>query len=133
MEEKWIAWNPATIPEGQYELIRLEQSWDGVKLTFDDEKYRVVVTYHDNLLSFRSCDEGDRWRTVAEVLSRNDGKFFKNKLLFKVENSNYKKWFQSESYDKWDESEYEHHAFVTVNDIIDVLAFSEPVVKVEKI
>ena len=133
MDEKWTAWNPVEIPEGKYELIRLEQNWDGLQLVFDDERYKVEVTYKEKFLAFRSCDEGDRWKTVSTVLADNDGKFFKNKLLFKVENSEYKKWFQSENYAKWDESDYEHHAFVTANDIIDVLAFGEPTVKVEKI
>lgn len=103
------------------------------KLVFDDEKIRIEVFYKEELLAFRSCDEGNRWKTVDSVLGMKGKEFFKNKLFFKVENSNSKKWYSQETFNTSKENEFEHYAFVTMNDIIDVLALHEPTIRVTKI
>lgn len=131
MKEEWIEWT-TTIPEGKYELISLCQDWDGLKLVFDDEIYKVEVIYTEGFLTVRSCDEGDRWKTIDAVLAEKGGKFFKNKLFFKVYNSEYKKWYTEESFSVRKDQEFEHHAYVTANDIVDVLALCDPKVEVTK-
>lgn len=133
MKEKWMEWTPTIIPEGKYELISLHQDWDGLKLIFDDEIHRVVVMYTEGFLAVRSCDEGDRWKTVDAVLAENGGEFFKKKLFFKVYNSEYKKWYIDESFAVRNDNEFEHHSYVTANDIVDILALCDPKVEVTKI
>ena len=133
MKEKWSIWNPVILPEGKFELISLEQNWSGVKLVFDNEKNKIEICYKEEFLAFRSCDESDRWKTIDSVLEEKGGHFFKNKLFFKVENSNFKKWFIQEKFNVINENEFEHHAFVAMNDIIDVLALHEPIIQVTKI
>lgn len=129
--EKWILWNPVSIPLGEYELIKVLQDYDGLKLLFDDEKILIEVIFKNELLAFRSCDEGDRWKTVDSVLSEYGSDFFKGKLFFKVENSEFKEWFEKETFGINNKSEFTHYAFVTPNDIVDVLAFGDPVINVE--
>lgn len=82
------------------------------KLVFDDEKIRIEVFYKEELLAFRSCDEGNRWKTVDSVLGMKGKEFFKNKLFFKVENSNSKKWYSQETFNTSKENEFEHYATV---------------------
>lgn len=130
MDEKWNIWKPISIPNGKYELMSLQLDGDGLKLIFDDENIKVVVCYKETYLSFRCCDEGDRWKTVDNVLSKEGGSFFKDKLFFKIENSEYKKWFMDETFGIWSEDDFEHHAYVTANDIVDVLAGREPEISV---
>ena len=133
MEEIWNYWMPINIPDGQYELIELCQTFDGVKLVFDNEILLITVHYKDELLSFRYCDEGDRWNTVDKVLASKGKYFFKNKLTFIVENSDFKNWYALETFNKWLPSEFEHHSFVTANDIIDVLALHSPTISIEEL
>ena len=125
MKEKWTIWN-TNIPDGQYELIRLQQDWDGLYMLFDDEKKSIEVRFKEGFLALRSCDESDRWKTIGDVLSENGGKFFVDKLIFEVENSEFKEWFIRENMtDKYGEN-IKHYAFVTVNDVIDILALGIP-------
>lgn len=134
MKEKWNKWIPENnIPDGEYELISLQQNWDNVKLVFDDEKYNVEVIYNEEILAFRSCDEGDRWNTIDKVLGDYGKEFLKGWLFYKVENSDFKKWFVNETLGVRKESEFEHHVFVTANDVVDVLALKEPMVKICKL
>ncbi len=133
MKENWSVWESTNIPKGKYELISLEQNWNAVKLIFDDEKTKVEVTYKEEILAFRSCDESDRWKTIDTVLAEKGRYFFRNKLLFKVENSEFKQWYIQENFNTRNEAEFEHHVFVAMNDIIDVLALHEPVIKITPI
>lgn len=112
-------------------MIKVQQDYDGLKLLFDDEKILIEVIFKNELLAFRSCDEGDRWKTVDSVLSEYGSDFFKGKLFFKVENSEFKEWFEKETFGVNNKSEFTHYAFVTPNDIFDVLAFGDPVINVE--
>lgn len=130
VKEKWSIWMPDIIPVGDYELTELCQNRNGLKLIFDNELIRVKVTYEAEILAFRSCDEGDRWRTIDSVLGINGGDFFKGRLLFKVDNSEFKNWFIQENFAMREECEFEHHAFITANDVIDVLALHEPQINV---
>lgn len=129
MKEEWSIWTPSVIPVGNYELIKLQQDWNGMGLVFEDDNIRVEISYKEELLAFRSCDEGDRWRTVDEILREKGYDFLKNKLLFKVESSEFKEWYVKEGYHVRNMNEFEHHAFVTGNDIVDVLALTTPKIK----
>ena len=128
--ERWILWNTVSIPTGQYELIKVQYDCEGLKLLFDDEKILIEVTYGNEVLAFRCCDEGDRWKTVDSVLSKYGADFFKGKLFFKVENSEFKEWFEKEKFGILTKHEFIHYAFVTQNDIVDVLALNDPVIKI---
>ena len=75
----------------------------------------------------------DRWKTVDRVLSEKGGDFFKGKLFFKVENSEFIKWFEEEKFGITDTCGLTHYAFITRNDIIDVLAVCEPEIKVKQL
>jgi len=130
MEEQWYQCNPVAFPEGRYELIELTQTFDGLKLVFDDGKSSITVEYKDELLAFRSCDESDRWRTISDVLATHEKGFLPYKLMFKVENSDFKKWFVRECFGIREMDEFEHHCFVTPNDIVDVLAVHEPEIQI---
>lgn len=133
MEEKWTKWASNPIPNGNYELMEICQNWDGLRLVFCNNKRRIVVVYKEEILAFRSCDEGDRWKTVDEVLAMNGKEFFKDNLFFRVNNSEFKKWFCQENFGVREESEFDHHAFVTANDIVDVLALHVPEIKIESL
>lgn len=48
-------------------------------------------------------------------------------------NSEYKKWYIDESFAVRNDNEFEHHSYVTANDIVDILALCDPKVEVTKI
>lgn len=109
-----------------YELKSLVQDQEGLTLIFLGRKTEVTIVYHEELLSFRSCDESDRWRTVDNVLADHGKHFFRNWLTYRVCESSYASWFAHETFDSTSVDEILHLAFVTPNDIIDVLSLREP-------
>lgn len=121
----------SNIPEGEYELVKLQQDRNGLQLVFESYVNNVEIIYQEELLALRSCDEGDRWKFVDSILMDKGRYYFKNKLAFIIEeDSEFKQWFIQESYQTRRENEFQHYMFVTRNDIIDVLALHEPVIKI---
>ena len=129
--EQWERWNSRELVADDYELKSLVQDWEGLTLVFLGRKTEVTIVYHEQLLSFRSCDEGDRvenpstqyWRITA-------GTFSGAGWLYKVSESDYASWFSRETFGSTAVDKILHLAFVTANDIIDVLSLREPSVTI---
>ena len=96
------------------------------RLFFAGLETEVTIVYRKQILSFRSCDESDRWKTVSDVLAGHGKDFFRNWLAYRVTASDYASWFARETFDSTTADEILHLAFVTANDAIDVLSLEEP-------
>ena len=131
--EQWERWNSPELVADDYELKSLVQDWEGLTLVFLGRKTEVTIVYHEQLLSFRSCDEGDRWKTVDTVLADHGGHFFRGWLAYKVSESDYASWFSRETFGSTAVDKILHLSFVTANDIIDVLSLREPAVTISSI
>ena len=128
--ERWERWNNHELAADDYELKSLVQSREGLTLVFLGRKTEVTIVYREQLLSFCSCDESDRWKTVDTVLADHGKHFFRGWLAYKVSESSYAGWFAQETFDVTTVDEILHLAFVTANDIIDVLSLREPCVTI---
>lgn len=124
--EIWEKWNNNELVADDYELKNLVQDSEGLKLAFLGRKTEITIVYNEQILSFRSCDESDRWRTVDNVLADHDKNFFRNWLVYRVNESSYARWFANETFNITTVDEILHLSFVTPNDIIDVLSLREP-------
>ena len=67
--ETWEKWCNKELVADDYELKNLVQNRDGLTLVFLGRKTEVTITYKEQIVSFRSCDESDRWKTVDTVLA----------------------------------------------------------------
>ena len=88
--ETWEKWSNNELVADDYELKSLVQDQEGLTLIFLGRKTEVTIVYHEQLLSFRSCDESDRWRTVDNVLADHGKHFFRNWLTYRVCESGYR-------------------------------------------
>lgn len=131
--ERWERWNSPELVADDYELKNLVQDWEGLTLVFLGQKTEVTIVYREQLLSFSSCDESDRWKTIDTVLADHGKTFFRGWLAYKVSESNYANWFAQETFDSTTVNEILHLAFVTANDIIDVLSLREPCITISYI
>jgi len=128
--EEWEKWIPDHLQSDDYELREITQTKDSVQICFVGDRLLVTVIYEAEFLCMRSSDESDRWKTVDAVLHQKGGTFFKCWLTYKVYHSNFIKWFNEENYGAYSPDEVMHCAFVTPNDIVEVLSLSEPKVEV---
>ena len=78
----------------------------------------------------RSCDESDRWETVARMLHENGKGFFNGWLAYQVSDSEYIEWLTKESVGVIEPERVRHLVFVAGNDIVDVLSLDYPTVTV---
>lgn len=131
MAEKWRPCFEQSVPSGRYELLRVCEDKNGLELLFCDERKHIRVTYPSQYLAYRCCDEADRWKGLSEVLLENGEDYFRKNLISVVGPSELKKWFMRETSFGYREEQIQHHAFVTQNDVVDVLALGLPLVAVE--
>jgi hypothetical protein len=130
MDEKWFACKKFNIPNGRYELLSICEAESGLQIIFCDTKRHVKVFYPTQYLAYRKCDESDCWKRLAQVLTKNRECYFKENLFSIVENSEFKQWFIDGSSFNYNEEQLQHHAFVTPNEVVDVLALDFPSVDI---
>ena len=134
MQENWIKWNPANIPEGEFIVTDYVQNKDGTKIILTDENNTVEVLFDGITPIIRYSVEGIRMRTWGEVQRKyNDKFFFRNWFLYKIINSELSKWAEEESCGFYVSNQLIHYCIVTSEEIIDILSSFEPIIVVKKI
>lgn len=132
MQENWIKWNPAEVPEGEFIATDYTQNIDGTKIVLEDGNRIVEIIFDGITPIVRSSVEGIRMRTWGEVQKKyNDKLFFRKWFLYKVENSKLSKWAEEESCGFYCSEQLTHYSIVTGEEIIDILSTFEPVIFVK--
>lgn len=128
--ENWLKIYQDSAPGGQYIVTSFLQDTEGVKIVLDDERYVVEVIFDGVPLLIRSSPEGLRMRTWGEVQLRYQDKFFfRNWFFYKVESSELLEWAMEESCGFYSEVRLTHYCIVTSEEVIDILASFEPLIK----
>jgi hypothetical protein len=130
--EQWKKWEPINgIPTRIYKYSLIDNE-NGIVITFDNETNdtKLIITFDSILLSYRNTDEGALIETWKYLDENNGTNFYSQWPLFKIENSKYLKWFLSESSGIYQSRTVEHYAFLTPNDVIEVLSTSAPTINI---
>lgn len=131
MQEDWIALKQYNIPEGKFIVTSFVQDLEGTKLVLDDEMVTVEVFFDGIPVLVRNAVENVRMRTWSEVQLKYQNKsIFKSTFFFEVKNSKLTEWAVEESCGFYDVDQIRHYCIVTCEEVIDVLATFEPIVKV---
>lgn len=100
----------------------LTDSGDGFRIkVYSTEMHKQIIDiYFSRVYAFRSLDEGDRLKLWNDIeLSDRD-------FIFTVENSEFLKYFNEQSYETHDSEELKHYFIVTTDDCIDVISSENP-------
>lgn len=131
MKEEWVKLKQYNIPEGQFIVNNFTQDLEGTKIVLDDEKNTVEVFFDGIPVLVRSAVANIRMRTWSEVqLKYHDKLMFRNTFFFEVKNSKLVQWSNEEGCGFYEENQLRHYCIVTSEEVIDVLATFEPVVRV---
>jgi len=134
MQEEWVKIGVDLIPKGRFIVTSLVQDADGVKIALDDEKTSVEIFFDGIPSMLRSSTEGIRMRTWGEVQTKyKDKSFFRNWFLFMVRKSSLTKWVTEESCNYYDTVELRHFCIVTSEELIDIIASFDPVIRVSEL
>ncbi len=115
-------------PKDEYELDEIVQNDSGLSIKFNGVDHSIIVNYEYKWIWFSSSDESDRWRTLSDYFSKEPHK--DTELFYVVEESELKRWIINEKNGIWNDDELEHHVFVTINDVIEVVSLSRPCVEI---
>ena len=115
--------------KADYAKIYDDENGLHIILVFENEM-QIEFLFESSALSYTVCDEGRRLKTIDFILKQYGEAFFEGGPVYMVFNSRYMNWFHEESYGIISEYAVSHYAFITSNDIIDVLTAYAPVVRV---
>lgn len=92
-------------------------------MTGEDNSLPSLIINFDSIISYRNTDESYLLKTL------NERENFSKWPLFKIKNSQYLVWFHEQTYDIYKKQlpEIIHYAFITPNDVVDVLAHHTPI------
>lgn len=123
-KDKWHKWIPIEdLPKSIY-LHSLTDNNNGLTLIFEneDETIKIIVNFESSAISYRNTDETGLLSTIKHWHDNYDKYFFKWPF-HKSQNSSYIRWLEDE---RGYIDEIEHYAFITPNDIIEVLSIAPP-------
>ncbi|MGX7418092.1 hypothetical protein ACWOFR_04725 [Carnobacterium gallinarum] len=133
MNETWNKWYKEDIPDGPYELNKIIYDSEGLTLELINKKHKITAVFKDHVISFRTSDEGDRWKTIDEIIGTHEENIFENNLFYTVNNSKFSEWIEHDSFGSRSKSSFTHFVILTHNDITDVLTVGEPLVSIKEL
>ncbi|WP_346353373.1 hypothetical protein [Azotosporobacter soli] len=129
--EMWNKWEPINDTPIKLFGCRTIDDKDGLTLFFVNEMWqkKLKISFEEGVLAFRVTDEGKRLKLI-DFLDETYGKaFYTEWMLFKVTQSDYIEWFNEQTFSIYETFNIVHYAFLTGNEIIEVLATAEPIVE----
>ncbi|CAD5903199.1 hypothetical protein [Carnobacterium maltaromaticum] len=131
MDSKIVGeWNPVQVPKESYELEAINYDNKGLLIRLESIQTIVTIHFPGVIEGFRTTDEGNRWKTVSEILSTHNKGIFAGRILFKVSESDFSKWIESESFNFIQKDDVTHYLIVTSNDLTDILAYEDPIISI---
>lgn len=130
MDSKIVGeWNPVQVPKESFELEAINYDNKGLLIRLESNQTVVTIHFSGVIEGFRTTDEGNRWKTISEILSNHNKGIFAGRIIFKVSESDFSKWIESESFTFIKKDDVTHYLIVTNNDLTDVLAYEDPIIK----
>ena len=130
-DEKWILWNPLNIPNCQAFSVEITQEDSGTNFLVECENQFISLLFEGFIPIYVYSDEGIRMATYMPVQDKNNDKYYFTKwFLYKIEDSDFMKWAIQESCGFYEKNELQHFCIVTSTEVVDILSFVEPTIKV---
>ncbi|MBI9052076.1 MAG: hypothetical protein JEZ00_21860 [Anaerolineaceae bacterium] len=132
MDEQWIKWEPIQGLSRHYYVDLIIDSFDGFFVVLTDaenENKKIEIKFLDSVKAYRSTDEVYRIHLVSTLRETHGEEFINEWALFKVKNSDYKKWLTKQSYDFFDSDTTTHFSIIGGESIVDIIANYDPIVE----
>lgn len=93
-----------------------------IEIRLKDLRNNIIIFLFDNHLAYRKLDEGDALVALTQLRATAQ----LGLLLYEVRNSDFIEWFVAQGYGIRAADDLRHFSIVTLNDVIDVIAFDPP-------
>jgi hypothetical protein len=113
----------------RFDLEQLVDCAGELSMTLTSTDGHRLELKFDSYLAYRKLDEGDALLMLSAM--RNSGGT--NRCLYRVDDSDFLAWFNTERCNQTlGSQQLDHYAIATMNDIVDVLALDAPVVEAKR-
>lgn len=127
--EKYLPLETDNISFNGANYITVSENEGDVSFLVDRDEKNVVVKFEGITPFYSYSEQSARSMTFAFVQQQNnDRSYFKNDLIYVVENSVLSKLFEIETYGFYSDIQLKHYCIVTDQDVVDVLSTSEPLI-----
>ena len=135
MSEKWSKWIPSKKVPAILYPEKIVDSNEGLFISFKNQSksQNIIFIYDGTLFTYRNTEEGVFLRTIDYLHKNYSPDFYGEWSLFKVENSQYLRWFNEESLGVYQDQNIEHYVFYTSDVIIEVLSPYSPEIEIQDI
>lgn len=134
MKEKWIKYKTdINIPTNITMKWLLDYS-EALCITFEiEDKLNsfINVTFDAGVLVYRNRDESDFLKKMNFLTDNYGSRFYIDWRFFKVTNSEFIHWFVDQNYNMFKVDDILHFVFITNDEVIEVLSFTNPKVTEE--
>lgn len=125
---KLSVWNPNGKISGKFDIEKLEEDSDGLRIYFIDKNDdRSILEYKVTVCSYKNTDESFWINTLDEIIKLYGEAFITKNTFFKVAESSYSKEIEDGTYGTVSANNLFHLKIVAGNAIIDVISFGEPI------
>lgn len=135
-DQKWSQWRPAKLDlAGNYQTIKIMDEPSGFKILISkiDKPEIVEIIFNKSVWAYRRTSESFRQAIFKDLSLTYGDDFYINWSFFKIERSTYLWWLRAESCYISDDLNLEHYVFMTLDDVIDVVANYEPHINIIKL
>lgn len=129
VSEEWIRWMPIEGLARKYYVEEISDAMNGYSIVLCDstnEGKKIKIFFEYSVRAFRSTDESLRQETIYFLDNKYGTEFYAGYTFFKVINSEYIKWLESQSYGFCDSETCIHFSLIAADSIVDIIATYEP-------
>lgn len=129
--EEWARWEPINGLSGKYFINSLIISEERlvIHLSDNDKIKKIEIVFDNGIDGYRYTNESFYFKIFGDLSQKYGTEFYKNWSFFKVTNSEYLQWLSKKSRTWSDQFTFIHFCIFGDDEVIDILARYEPIVK----
>lgn len=129
MTEEWIRWEPIDGLGYKYFIDAIFDNEDGLNIILEYKQKKVRVCFKNGASSYIRTDETLRYDLICDLSRKYGGIFYGDWTFFKVKNSSYLTWLETQSCTISQGYQLQHFSFIADDSILDVATSGDPLVE----
>lgn len=131
MQESWIQWRPLDNLSGKYNLDSLMHIEEGLvlRLSLGVDCKKLEIRFEHQIDAYRYTNDSFCFKVCGDLTKKYGLEFYAEWSFFTITNSDYLQWVSKNSQGYADAFSFIHFCIVGADEIVDVLARYEPIVR----
>ncbi len=129
MTESWERWEPVSGLAKKYYVEKIEELDEAFSISlvdYNNDSNKILLDFNYLVDSYRSVYGTFRHKLIVELDEKYGSDFYGHWTFFKVNNSEYLKWLNQESYTITSSLSLIHFSLIAIDAVVDIIAYDEP-------